>query len=140
MQETDLGPVTRRRYTCHSFQERKRVVELHEGGLGSKRISQIMGIDDSLIRFWIRKYRALGEPALQPYWRGPGGKSSCPRCWRKENEPLFNKACEVYAQTLDSMATITRRYGLDYHSFRYHITRYHPELVARRKLLKTVNN
>lgn len=52
-----------------------------------------------------------------------------------ENEQAFALAFKAYATTLEPVASIARRFQFDYHSFKYHIERYHPELVARRALL-----
>lgn len=126
-------------YTSHPFQERMQVVELYLQGNGCKKIAQIMGLDDSMVRSWIRKYKAYGAEALQPYWRGP----KVPPCLqierRTENEELFSKAYPAYAFSLEPVASIARRFQIDYHSFKYHVQRYHPELVARRESLKVVN-
>ena len=116
------------------------VVELYGQGYKSKTISRMMGIDDSLVRSWLRKYRKYGESALKPYWRGPKPGPVFQRYQRSENERLFQQAFSVYALTLEPIASIARRFGLDYHSFRYHVTRYHPELVAMREGLKMKTN
>ena len=62
---------------------------------------------------------------------GPG-----PRATRREaSERDFSPAFVLYATTLEPAAVITRRYGLDYQSFVYHLRRYHPELMRQRSLL-----
>ena len=45
---------SKRPRTAHSFAERKRVVELYESGMSSKRIARELGLDDAMVRFWIR--------------------------------------------------------------------------------------
>ena len=123
----------------HDFQERKRVVELYQSGLGSKRIAQEMGLDDSMVRMWLRKYRAHGLESLQPYWR-EGREVHCLRLSRREeNERSFQPAFVAFSTTLEPVASITRRYGLDYQNFKYHVERYHPELVESRRQLKEGN-
>lgn len=128
---------TKRNRTVHSFEERKRVVELYESGLSSKRIARKLGLDDAMVRSWIRKYRATGLESLRPYWRStrndrpPGLRESR---WQ-ENERQFALAFEVYATSPESAASIARRYGLDYQRFMYHLNRYHPELVEQRRRL-----
>ena len=56
---------------------------------------------------------------------------------RSERDDLFALAFIDYASSLEPVASITRRFGLDYHAFKYHVERYHPELVARRNRLRT---
>ena len=128
---------TKRRRTTHSFAERKQVVELYESGYGSKRIARLMNLDDSTVRLWLRSYRASGLEALKPYWRPalPEKPKSVRDVRRVTNERLFSSAFEVYSTTLEPVASITRRYGLDYQSFIYHVKRYHPELVEKRDRL-----
>ena len=128
-----------RRETPHPFPERMRVVELYVSGLGSKRIAKVMGLDDSTVRRWLRKYRATGLESLKPYWQDgrldkePQGLRDIRRV---TNERLFTSAFELYTTTLEPVASITRRCGIDYQSFVYHLKRFHPEMVAHRKNLK----
>ena len=131
---------TERKRTSHPFAERKQVVELYESGYGSKRIARLLKLDDSTVRLWLRRYRATGLESLQPYWRPPLPEKpkSVRDVRRVTNERLFSSAFETYASTLEPVASITRRYGLDYNTFVYHVKRYHPELVERRNKLATV--
>lgn len=114
-------------------------VEMYQHGNGCKKIARVLGLDDSMVRSWLRKYKAYGAEALQPYWRGPKVAPCIQRDRRRENEELFSKAYPAYAFSLEPVASIARRYQFDYHSFKYHVQRYHPELVARRESLKVVN-
>lgn len=50
----------------------------------------------------------------------------------------YRCACKTYANSLEPVASIARRYGFDYHALRYHIMRYRPDLVEQRNRLKTV--
>lgn len=125
----------RKRTATHTFAERKRVVELYQTGLGSKRIAQALDLDDSTVRQWLRKYRAHGLDALRPYWRDNRTAQGLRISRREENERTFQPAFTAYATTLEPVASITRRYGLDYQSFVYHLKRYHPELGEQRKRL-----
>lgn len=131
---------TERKRTSHPFAERKQVVELYESGFGSKRIARLMKLDDSTVRQWLRRYRATGLESLQPYWRPPVPEKpkNVRDVRRVTNERLFSSAFEAYASTLEPVASITRRYGLDYNTFVYHVKRYHPELVAQRKQLQII--
>lgn len=126
----------KRTYTSHPFQERMQVVELYLQGNGCKKIARMMNLDDSMVRSWIRKYKAYGPDALRPYWRGPKVDAFLQQNRRTENERLFKDAYPVYATSLEPVASIARRFQIDYHSFKYHVQRYHPELVARRERLK----
>ncbi len=126
----------KKRYNAHSFQERMRVIDLYLQGNGCKKIARAMALDDSMVRAWIRKYKAFGADALRPYWRGPKVPPCMQRDRRSENELLFRQAYPVYASSLEPVASIARRFQIDYHSFKYHVQRYHPELVARRESLK----
>lgn len=124
---------TRRTFNRHPFSERKRVVELYESGYGSKRIGCALGVDDSMVRSWLRKYRKHGLESLQPYWRDKGEERKEGKSNRMRNAERFREAYEAYGSTLATMASIARQYGLKYSSFHYYLVRYHPELVARRK-------
>ena len=124
-------------YRSHPFSERLEVIALYLKGYGSKRISKLMDIDDSLIRSWIRKYRAHGLESLRPYIRGD--REYMPECRiNHDNENLFGLAMVTYASSLEPVASIARRYQLDYHSFKYHVERYHPDLVAQRTALRGI--
>lgn len=48
---------------------RRQAVMLHGDGLGAKRIGKALGIDSSVIKGWIQRYKKYGEEALQPWWR-----------------------------------------------------------------------
>ena len=48
----------------------------------------------------------------------------------------FSERKLVISTTLEPVASITRRFDLDYHSFKYHVERYYPELVAQRTALR----
>ena len=110
---------------------------MYHKGMGSKRIALELGIDDSLIRTWLRKYRKYGPESLRPYLRmGSEPQPLLQNVCRAEKEDVFRKAFDAYASSLDSVASIARRYRLEYHSFKYHVERYHPELVARRESLR----
>ena len=129
---------TKRKYKSHPFSERKRVVELYESGLGCKRIARAMDLDASTVRMWLRRYRAKGLESLHPYdGRGADGHPPGVHTARgMANERLFSPAFSVYATTLEPVASITRRYGLDYNGFLYHVRRYHPELTEQRTRLQ----
>ena len=127
-------------YQSHPRSERIRLVELYEQGLSSKRIARQLGLDDSMVRSWLRRYRVHGLEAMRPYWRIAGvnnGGVQKPR--REANETAFSAAYQAYRSTLEPVASIARRFKLDYHAFKYHVERYHPELVAERTALKENN-
>ena len=118
----------------YTYEDRTRVISLYQSGLGSKRIAAVTGIDDSVIRRWIRRYRAHGLESLRPYWR-PAPSVGIRDARRADNERRFKPAFADYAASLEPVSSITRRYKLDYQSFKYHVERYHPELVERRRRL-----
>lgn len=124
---------TKRKYVLHPFSERKRVVELHEQGLSSRQIARATGVDASMVRNWVRRYRAHGLDALRPYYRV--GKEARPALHWEEKERMYSPAYEAFSTTLEPVASITRRYGLDYYGFTYHIRNYHPELIEQRSRL-----
>ena len=128
MQQIQTSP--QRVYRSHPYSERVRAVALYKEGFGSKRIGRIMEIDDSMVRSWIRKYRAGGIEALRPYVR----ESARP----VDEDALFESALRTFSTTLEPVASITRRYRLDYHSFKYRVERYHPDLVLQRESLRSV--
>ena len=126
----------KRKYKAHPFSERKRVVELYESGCSIRQISRALDLGYNMIRQWLQLYRDSGLEALQPCYNlgvepAPGVRATR---W-EENERDFSPAFVLYATTLEPAAVITRRYGLDYQSFVYHLRRYHPELMRQRSLL-----
>lgn len=125
----------RKKYRQHPFSERLKAVELYKKGYTSKRIGHLMDLDDSMVRRWVRKYRAKGVEALRPYSRSTENGHVGERTGRSKNELLFYPAYEVYSSSLEPVASIARRYQFDYLSFKYHVERYHPELVAKRTRL-----
>lgn len=127
-----------RNYRRHSFSERKQAIDLHTKGFSSKIIARELELDDSMVRAWIRKYRAFGVIALEPYWRSGRSKDSVSASRLMEKEDQFKNAYSSYANSLEPIASIVRRYNLEYHSFKYHVERYHPELVEAREWLKVV--
>ena len=129
---------TGKTYRRHSFSERERVILLHKQGVSSKDIARSMELDDSMVRAWIRKYRAFGVVALEPYWRSNGTKPLTLVTRHSDKEDRFRKAFQAYATSLEPVASIARRYMLDYQSFKYHVERYHPELIEARERLKVV--
>ena len=126
----------KRKYKAHPFSERTRVVELYESGCSIRQISRALDLGYNMIRQWLQLYRDSGLEALQPCYKlgvepGPG-----PRATRREaNERDFSPAFVLYATTLEPASIITRRYGLDYQSFVYHLRKYHPELMRQRSRL-----
>lgn len=125
----------KRSYTSHPFSERKRVVELYEQGLGSKRIARETGLDASMVRQWLRRYRASGLEALQLVRTRNGGADNRRAKTRARKDEQFDAAFQIYATTLEPIASIARRFQLDYRIFKYHIEHHHPELVETRRRL-----
>ena len=133
------GSATKRRYTNHPFSERKLVVDLHEYGLGSKRIAHMMGIDDSMIRSWLRRYQKGGLESLQPYRHVKKDPSSVRLKRRREKDEQYKDAFMAFTTTLEPVASIARRYNLDYRTFNYHLQRHRPDLMEKRERLKMIN-
>lgn len=129
-----LNVTPSRKGVAYSYAVRSRALALYEQGMKSNRIASETGVDPSVIRRWIRRYRTYGDNSLQPYWHSGG--ISDPSIIHLDKDAQFRKAYRVYATTLEPVAGITRRYGLEYHAFKYHVERYHPELVAARESLK----
>lgn len=130
---------TKRRYTNHPFAERKLVVDLHEYGLGSKRIAHLMGIDDSMIRAWLRRYQKGGLESLRPYHSAQKAPSSIRLKRRSEKDEQYKDAFMAFTTTLEPVASIARRYRLNYRTFNYHLQRHRPDLIEERARLKTDN-
>ena len=126
----------KRKYKAHPFSERKRVVELYESGWSIRQISRTLDLGYNMIRQWLRLYRDSGLEALQPCYNLGVEPAPGVRATRWEaNERDFSPAFVLYATTLEPTAVITRRYGLDYQSFVYHLRKYHPELMRQRSRL-----
>jgi transposase len=120
---------------AYDYAVRSRVIKMSKSGMSSNKISADTGIDATVIRRWIRRYREFGPLSLQPYWHSNNRKDSRTAS-RAKKDKLFRDAYETYATTREPVASITRRFGLDYHSFKYHVERHHPELVKRRGQMK----
>ena len=125
----------KRHYRSHSFSEREKVVGLYEQGYGSKLIAKQMKLDDSMVRAWLRKYRAGGLNALLLSCRPIKDRTTLVNR-RKEKDRLFGDAMEAFSTSLESVASITRRFQINYATFRYHVWRHHPELLEKRKQLR----
>lgn len=133
--ETQSG--SKKAYRPHPYSERLKAISMYEEGMGSKRIAAALGVDDSMVRSWLRKYRTHGLDALRPYARrNPKPVEGKQHVRRRENEDQFKDAYLVFSSTLEPVASITRRFNLDYHSFKYYVERYHPELVTQRESLR----
>ena len=124
-----------RKGTAYGYAVRSRVILLSERGMHSNELSEMTGIDASVIRRWLRRYRTYGRVSLQPFWR-PDRPKDTRRVVHAGKDQVFQNACDAYATSREPVASITRRFGLDYHSFKYHVERYHPELVEVRSRLK----
>ena len=131
----------RRAYIRHLYSEKVRVVNLYLSGLGSKRIARETGLDDSLIRLWLRRYKTGGMEALSSERSARKENSTSTRLENREKKnEQFKDALIVFATTLEPVASITRRYKLDYRGFMYHVERHRPDLMLRRESLKTMND
>ena len=113
--------------------KRVRCVDLYRQGFGAKRISRVVDVDPATIRHWLRRYRSGGLDALRPYGRAADPSRETGFSMREKS---MASPFPVYATTLDPVLSIARRYGVDYHSFKRHVERYHPELVSQRNALK----
>lgn len=126
-------------HTERLWANRQAAVKLYRQGYGSKRISHVIGVDPATIRHWLRRYRQGGLESLRPYRRNPSEEVVAAREELfRSREAAFAEALSVYASTLEPVLSIARRFGLDYDAFRHPTLRYHPDLVARRDLLKTL--
>ena len=119
------------RGAAYDYTVRSHIILLAGQGLTSYEISERTGVDSSVIRRWIRRYRAYGLHSLQPFWR-PSRRVDLRAVVHADKDRLYRAAYAAYVQSLEPVASITRRFNLDYHSFKYHVERYHPELVAAR--------
>ena len=120
---------------AYSSAVRAQAISLWKSGKSSNAISEMVGVDSSVIRRWLRRYREFGPRSFQPYWRSDGMQMSRMAA-HAEKDDLFQRAYEAYATSLDPVSVIARRYGLDYHAFKYHVERHHPELVEQRNEMK----
>ena len=131
-----------RKCVAYGFAVRSRVVSMSESGLSSQKISEVIGVDPSVIRRWMRRYKAFGQSSLYPYLRPEHSEDGCHFPWknrshtREEKDREFMPAYLAYATTCEPVSSISRRFGLNYHSFNYHVKRYHPELVEARQRTK----
>lgn len=55
-----------RKYKSYTFEDRLRAISMKEAGMSSLEIGERMGIDSSLIRGWVRRYRKDGTDGLKP--------------------------------------------------------------------------
>ena len=128
--------MARKPNTSYGYEVRLQVLTMHRSGVSSTRISRATGIDSSVIRRWLRRYSMYGAQSLQPYWRADSPLKTSQASVFKDKDRRYSSAFTAYATTQESVASIARRFGLEYHSFRYHILRHHPELVEQRRKLK----
>ena len=126
----------KRAYNFHPFSEREKVVALYESGLGNERIAKLMGLDSSMVRQWLRRYRDAGLDALRLQRRVQKETLSRRETSRRQKDAQYYEAYRVFSTTLEPLASITRRFQLDYKTFKYHVEHFHPELVAKRARLK----
>ena len=122
------------RGAAYGYAVRSHIILLAGQGFTSYEISEQTGVDSSVIRRWLRRYRLYGHHSLQPFWR-PVRRKDVRAEARADKDQLYRKAYEAYVQSREPVASITRRFNLDYHAFKYYVERYHPELVAARARL-----
>ena len=103
------------RGAAYGYAVRMHVISLTSQGLTSYEISGRTGVDSSVIRRWIRRYRLYGHHSLQPYWRPDRRKDS--RAERHaDRDLLYREAYDAYVASREPVASITRRFNLDYHA------------------------
>ena len=113
---------------------RLQAVALNKEGLGAKSIGKALGIDSSVIKNWLKRYRQFGEQALQPYWR----EKSSIKIEDKPFEPkgplhLYEKYKEALSLYIEddhlSCSEICRRCGVSTKAFEHHLRRYYPQYI-----------
>lgn len=131
-------PTRQRRF--YPKEIRQQAVAMHEEGLGAKRIGKALGIDASVIKEWLRRYRRYGEASLQPWWRENMRSKreeavSPPRNIRVDPHETFREALQLYMDSDLKRSEVCRRCGVNYNLFSYYLRRYHPRVLAaaRRK-------
>ncbi|MCQ2143160.1 MAG: helix-turn-helix domain containing protein [Bacteroidales bacterium] len=63
--KTRVSEKPERKYRSYSYEDRLDVIMMSDSGMSSTEIRDITGIDDSLIRYWVRRYRRNGMDALK---------------------------------------------------------------------------
>ena len=120
-----------RKHHAYPQEVRQQAIALHDQGLGAKRISRELGIDSSVIKEWLRRYREFGADSLKPWWRKStsGIHKSADFA---ERHARFDEPLRLYMETDMKCTDICRRCGVDYASFYYFLHRYHYSLVEAR--------
>lgn len=54
-----------RKYRCYSYNDRLNAIMMSDRGMSSTEIAAVTGFNDSLIRYWVRRYRKNGLDGLK---------------------------------------------------------------------------
>lgn len=114
---------------AYPLEVRQRAVALHKEGLGYKRIGKALGIERSIIREWLQRYKTYGEESLQPWWR-KDARPKPPKEKREKGAGLherYREAMQLYTGGDLTRKEVCRRCGLDYNLFNYYLYTYHPQ-------------
>ena len=147
----DAEPAARPCKRCtYPIEVRRQAVTLKSEGMGAKRIGKILGIDSSIVKGWLRRYREFGEESLQPYWHKSrllhGQEDAEDTRSRKRRRPpneyqkelkratkkKYGKAVRLYSKTDMTVREICEQTGVSVSGFKRHIDSYHRELMLRR--------
>ncbi len=82
--ESVLPVLRAKRYKSYTFEDRLKVVKLSESGFSSLEIGKSLGIDSSLIRGWLRRYRKEGLDGLVPRSHRKTAHAGCLRLINSE--------------------------------------------------------
>lgn len=115
---------------------RLQAAALHDSGLGYKRIGKALGIECSVVREWLRRYRKYGAESLQPFWRcrerqeqAAARKAPVVRQDGSALHERYREALRLYSESDLTRSEVCRLCGVGYQSFSYYLRRYHPEYV-----------
>ncbi|MCQ2066700.1 MAG: helix-turn-helix domain containing protein [Bacteroidaceae bacterium] len=112
--ESVLPVLRAKRYKSYTFEDRLKVIKLSESGFSSLEIGKSLGIDSSLIRGWLRRYRKEGLDGLVPR---PHRKTAHAGCLRLINSDMT--AVRGYVHYVDnpilvrSMVDALLTFGID---------------------------
>lgn len=104
----------RGRMAAYPPEMRRRAVALHAEGLGAKRIARELGIDVSIVKAWLKRYRQHGAASLEPYWR-PSTSQDVHRAAaarRAATRSKYAEAVRLYATTRLTYRQIAEQTGV----------------------------
>ncbi len=109
---------------------RRKAAELHDGGLGYRKIAKQLGVQPEKAKYWIQRYRLYGEVSFVRYrhhssYQEPGSPSLT----------AYENALADCDNPLVPIAKVAKMHGLDYNRLYYYIATKRPDILTTRRLV-----